>query len=116
MNKRLEGQKYEATAEAHLMQLGYIPVLRNYRSPYGEIDLIMRRSGVLYFIEVKYRRTHAFGSPRDAIGRTKRLHLKRTALHYMGGQSSETPFHIAFLGIEGPAGALSFDFIEDIFV
>ena len=39
---------------------------RNYRTRYGEIDLVMRDGATLVFVEVKYRPTSAYGSPLEA--------------------------------------------------
>ena len=41
------------------MLRGWRPVARNLRTPVGEIDLVVRRSGVLAIVEVKTRGTLA---------------------------------------------------------
>lgn len=46
----------EKTAEAFLLLKGYRLLERRYKTPYGEIDLIMRRGDVIVFFEVKYRK------------------------------------------------------------
>lgn len=40
---------------------------RNFRSRYGEIDLIMQDGNCLVFIEVKYRKNNFYGTAEDAI-------------------------------------------------
>ena len=49
------GRRAEALAALWLGLKGYRPVARRFKSPVGEIDLVMRRGRVLAFIEVKSR-------------------------------------------------------------
>lgn len=49
----------EYLACALLMLKGYRLVAMRYKTPVGEIDLIMRRGGILAIIEVKARADHA---------------------------------------------------------
>lgn len=58
-------------------------VERNYRSPYGEIDLIMRHAGSLVFVEVRYRRSTQFGLPAETVDRRKQMKIRATAEHYL---------------------------------
>lgn len=53
--RRGRGRRAELIALLSLMLRGYRPVARNLKTPVGEIDLIMRRGGVLAVIEVKTR-------------------------------------------------------------
>jgi putative endonuclease len=45
----------EARAAAYLMAKGYRILAKRFRTPYGEIDIVARRRGLLAFIEVKAR-------------------------------------------------------------
>ena len=49
------GLSAEIRAAALLMMKGYRIVARRWRSPVGEIDLVVRRGSVLAFVEVKAR-------------------------------------------------------------
>jgi putative endonuclease len=62
-----QGRQGEELAVNHLKRLGYRIICRNYRCSLGEIDIIARHRGVLVFVEVKSRRSEAFGSPKLAI-------------------------------------------------
>ena len=53
-----KGRVAEVVAIALLTAKGYALIRRRYKSPSGEIDLIMRRGDVTAFIEVKARSTH----------------------------------------------------------
>jgi putative endonuclease len=77
------GDRGEAAAAAELEAAGLQILARNYRCPFGEIDLIANDGGVLVFVEVKTRSSAAFGAPRDAVTAAKRRKLARSASHYM---------------------------------
>jgi putative endonuclease len=49
----LEGEK---AAIAYMKTLGFKCVKQRYKTPYGEIDLIMEREDLLVFLEVKARK------------------------------------------------------------
>jgi putative endonuclease len=51
------GRFAETVAALYLNLKGYRTVARRFRSPLGEIDLIMQRGQTLVFVEVKARRT-----------------------------------------------------------
>ena len=69
---------------SYLLSRGYDIAERNYRCKQGEIDIIARPySGCLVFVEVKTRSGNQCGSPIEAVTRSKRLKIVRTAQHYL---------------------------------
>ncbi len=78
----------EEQAARFLTERGYRLLERNYRSRYGEIDLILEYEGFLVFAEVKLRRSARYGTPAEAVTWTKQQRLRTTALLYL--QSHET--------------------------
>lgn len=80
---RARGAAVEALAERHLASAGLRPVERNYHCPAGEIDLVMRERDTLVFVEVRARRSGAFGSAAESIDARKRRRLLATAEHYL---------------------------------
>lgn len=83
------GAAGENRAAHYLMRRGYRIVARNVRADRVEIDIIARRGRVLAFVEVKTRRTRAYGFPEDAVDARKRARLVRGAaawLHLNRGQ------------------------------
>lgn len=94
------GQEGESLAAHFLEGLGYRILERNYRCQLGEIDLILEKTPRkrpfqrakigkksedrhLTFAEVKTRHSVEAVSPRELVGRTKQLHISRTAQHYL---------------------------------
>ena len=56
MTTRKIGAQGESFAAQILQKRGMEILLRNYYTPYGEIDLIVRDGGYIAFVEVKTRR------------------------------------------------------------
>ena len=89
MKRRETGILGEKLAGDFLRERGYEILETNYRSPYGEIDLIARHRGYLVFIEVRTKKSREFGNPEESITQTKKEHLTATAWHYL--ESRENP-------------------------
>ncbi|NMA40135.1 MAG: YraN family protein [Lentisphaerae bacterium] len=78
------GRRGEQTACRVLAELGMDILCRNYRCRQGEIDIVARDGAVLCFVEVKTRQASRWpGRPADAVDRSKRLRLARTARQYL---------------------------------
>ena len=86
MTKKSEiGVLGEQAAAEFAMKLGYKIRSRNYRKPYGEIDIIAEKDKVLHFIEVKtskYYPDSAF-RPEMRINTRKVRNLKKLCETYL---------------------------------
>ena len=87
MKRRDTGILGEKLAGDFLKKRDYHILETNYRCPEGEIDIIARHKDSLVFIEVKTRRSPAFGSPEEAITPAKMKKLRTVAAYY--GQSHD---------------------------
>lgn len=84
------GRYGERVAARHLRAAGLTIVATNWRCADGEIDIVARDHDVVVICEVKTRRTDVFGTPAEAVTRTKAARLRRLAMlwlreHPVGG-------------------------------
>ena len=77
------GLAAEQRALDYLQQQGLKLIAANYRSRFGEIDLILRDGDVLVFAEVRMRSSQDFGGARASITSAKQAKLIKTAQHYL---------------------------------
>lgn len=83
MNRRQNlGRWGEDVAARYLIGQGYLLVARNARTPYGEIDLVMRHGEMTIFVEVKTRTSSRLGWPEESVTPRKQQHLLEAAAHY----------------------------------
>ncbi len=85
--RRAVGAYGERLAERHLNEQGLVVLARNWRCGDGEIDLILRDGDDVVFCEVKTRRSDTYGTPAEAVSRTKVQRLRRLAARWL----TETP-------------------------
>jgi len=80
-------QKTGALGEHYVAQyierLGGKILDRNWRIREGEVDIVAEEDRVLLFVEVKTRRSIAYGDPLEAITAAKAFRLQRLALAWM---------------------------------
>jgi putative endonuclease len=81
--KQSLGRWGERVAARYLESLGYGILETNVRTDYGEIDLVVRRDGLVVFVEVKARSSVEFGQPEEAITPAKQQHLLDSAENYL---------------------------------
>jgi putative endonuclease len=77
------GRAGEDAAARYLRDLGFRVLVRNLRGPSGEIDIVARDGETFVFVEVKARRSRAFGSALGAVDARKRRRLRAAAADYL---------------------------------
>ncbi len=92
------GRLGEDLACRELRRRGYAILARRFRTRYGEIDVIARDGPTLVFVEVKTRRTDAFGGATAAVNSAKQRRLVNMARSYL-------------IGLGGPAPPCRFDVV-----
>lgn len=85
------GALAEETAARYLQQCGLRLLHRNYRSRFGEIDLILDDGGTLVFAEVRLRGRADFGGAAASIDARKQQRLVLTARHFLATLSQQPP-------------------------
>lgn len=81
------GRWGEQTAAEYAAGLGYEVVARNARTPYGELDLVLRRGDEVVIAEVKTRASASLGAPEISVTPRKQTHLLQSAQHFMDTRS-----------------------------
>jgi len=98
------GDAAEDRALAHLVAAGLRPVARNYRTPGrggGEIDLIMRQAdGTLVFVEVRKRKSSAYGGAAASVGSVKQRRIIFAARHYLMRLAAPPPCRFDVVTVE----------------
>ncbi len=80
------GRRGEEEAARFLCGLGYIVIAKNYRSPYGEIDLIAQdqhNRRMIVFVEVRTNSDPRFGDPLASVNLRKQRQVAKTAQYYL---------------------------------
>ena len=81
--KQRAGDAAEEAVARHLAAHGCTLIARNARYPEGELDLIARERDMLVFVEVRMRRSAAFGGAAASVDRFKQKRLARAAQHWL---------------------------------
>ncbi|HBX69244.1 MAG TPA: YraN family protein [Chloroflexi bacterium] len=98
------GRWGETLAEDYLSRKGYSLLERNFRSPFGEIDLIVQKMQTLVFVEVKTRASETYGLPEASITVRKRQHLIQAAQAYLQSHlQPDLDWRIDVIAIRKPA-------------
>lgn len=103
-SKRIELGKFgEVLALKKIKLLGYKNIIRNYRCPLGEVDLIAKDGDTLAFIEIKTRKGKSIGYAKEAVNARKRRQLSKVALAYMKSNDcweTKARFDVVAINIE----------------
>jgi putative endonuclease len=82
-HRRSIGLRGEDIAADYLKRKGYSVLNRNFRTPYGEIDLVSKQGSSIVFTEVKTRASKSLGPPEISITRRKADHMRSAAEFYI---------------------------------
>lgn len=109
------GKKGEEIAVRFIKEKGYRIVEKNYRTVFGEIDIIAKDKEALVFIEVKTRADDTFGDPFEAVNYRKREKIKKVALCFLKKIRKELPARFDVLSINVENGREKIEHIKDAF-
>lgn len=87
---RSKGRAGEEAACRYLRRRGFRILARNYRSPFGELDIVASKGGTVVFCEVK---TRTLGSAEEALASVdgvRRRRMAQAASHFL---AQEEPAH-----------------------
>ena len=101
---RQKGFEQEDEAVKFLKKAGYKILERNFTAPAGEIDIIARHKKTLVFVEVRYRKSSAFGSAKESVNFSKRKKIIKAAMAYLKSKNivdADFRFDIAAMDEKG---------------
>jgi putative endonuclease len=113
-SRAVAGAHAEALAAQFLAHRGLAILERNWRRRCGELDLVARDGDTLVFVEVRLRRSGAFGGAAASITATKRARLVNAANLYLARLPRTPPcrFDAILLDALDPA---RIEWLRDIF-
>jgi putative endonuclease len=113
------GRRGENEAAQFLSGRGYVVIGRNYRSPHGEIDLIVQdrhNRRMIVFVEVRTNSAPQFGDPLASVNARKQRQVAKTAQYYLvrhGLENHEARFDV--IGIRWELGQARISHIQGAF-
>ena len=114
MSSTETGRKAERAAATYLEMRGYKVLEQNWRRPRCEVDIIAQKDGVVYFVEVKYRRNDNQGGGLEAITSTKLKQMRYAADSWRDEAKYHGESQLAAIEITGPKYTV-IGFIDNVF-
>lgn len=96
------GRRAEAQAADFLRRKGCDIVVQNWRTRWCEIDVVAVRAGIVYFCEVKYRRSHRQGSGLDYITPKKLRQMRFAAELWVAAHNWQGEYQLCAIEVSGP--------------
>ena len=110
--KKVLGRRAEDQTAKYLKQHGYKIIARNYKTPYGEADIIAFKDGYYHFVEVKARESDVYGLPAEAVDRRKRERYRKMAAFFCMTKKVEVPIRFDIASVyEG-----GLEYFEDAYI
>jgi len=109
----------EMLAAEYLKKKRYKIIAGNYRSRYGEIDLIAQTRKEIVFVEVKLRKSASYVLAREYVGPEKQRRIRATAEYWLSINPCELQPRFDVIEIYAPQGLNTHDpeivHLEDAF-
>lgn len=115
IDRRARGAAVEAAARAHLLAAGLADLASNAQYRGGELDLVMRDGDSVVFVEVRYRRTAAFGGGAASVDWRKRRKLVLAAQLFLAAHPSLAQRPCRFDVVEAEGEPPRLHWIRDAF-
>jgi len=96
------GRRAETVAAEFLQAKGCTVVAQNWRTRWCEIDIVAHRDQLLYFCEVKYRRTSAQGAGLDYITSRKLAQMRFAAESWVHRFAWQGDYQLCAIEVSGP--------------
>ena len=104
-SRQTTGQSAEDAVQGHLQQRGWTILDRNWRKPWGELDIVAQdHEGTVHVVEVKASSLLVAGfEPHLRAGNTKMVKVRRTARTWLSshGYPYDTPWQLDIASVVG---------------
>lgn len=107
MTNFAHGRKAEEVGVEYLQGLGYQIVTQNWRTRVCEIDIVAKKDNVIYFVEVKYRKSVNQGSGLDYITSKKLEQMEFAARLWVQEAGWSGDYRLSALEVSGQNYAIS---------
>ena len=107
----------ELYAARYLRDRGYYVLSSNYTCRFGEIDIAVKKDGVIHLVEVKTRNYNSPVRPMEAVDETKKNRLIMASKHYLKFIDMDDPveFDVAEVYLDDNNELVSINYIENAF-
>ena len=95
-NNKKTGNNGEERAAKFLAHAGYRVLERNYRSRYGEVDIIVCKDDTVVIVEVKTWPNGDFFSLAQAVGKQKQKRIIKTAKCFLAEHRQYNEYYVRF--------------------
>ena len=115
VDRRGRGAAVEALAREYLVAAGLTEVTANAGFRAGELDLVMRDDETLVFVEVRYRRSDAYGGGAASVDGRKQRKLIIAAQLFLGAHPTLSALPCRFDVVEASGDPPRLRWIRDAF-
>ena len=114
--KKIRGDYGEEIAVSYLEDEGYQVLTRNYKTRYGEIDIIAMDGKELTFVEVRTFSKGSYVEPEESVFKRKRRKIINTARMYITENKTDCGCRFDVIGISlRKGGQMEIRLIKDAF-
>lgn len=101
MKTTVIGRQAETKAADYLKQQGFKILDLNWKTRYCEIDIVAQKKKAIYFVEVKFRKSNAFGSGLEYITPSKLQQMKFAAEMWVSQHYWVGDYQLAAISVDG---------------
>lgn len=114
---RIRGCWAEIRAQKYLSDKGLELITKNFRSPFGEIDLIMKDKNIICFIEVRYRADESFYPAVESIDENKCRRIILTGQKYLlqHHNTGQSDYRFDIIALHGKQADVKIEWIKNAF-
>jgi putative endonuclease len=118
--RRQFGATGEQLAAEHLQRRGFTIVERNYRTRWGELDIVASNGGTLVFCEVRSRVGAEAGLALESVGPRKRAQVRKLAFRWLSERTSRPHapnlrFDVIGVTLDRSGGLMALEHLEGAF-